>query len=79
MLNQVLLSLLMRVFPQMNETSQSLFDTISGAGFPTALIVVGICPAIAEEAAFRGMLFGTLQKRTKLIIAILVSAVLFGL
>ncbi|MBR3040854.1 MAG: CPBP family intramembrane metalloprotease [Lachnospiraceae bacterium] len=79
LLNQVLLSLLMRLFPQMNETSQSLFDTISGVGFPTALIVVGICPAIAEEAAFRGMLFGTLQKRTKLIIAILVSAVLFGL
>ena len=79
LLNQVLLSLLTKIFPQMAKTSSDLSGIIKNAGFFTAIIVVGICPAIAEEAAFRGMLFGTLKKRTKAIAAILVSAVLFGL
>ena len=60
------------------ETSESLNYVITDAGFITAFLVVGICPAIAEEFAFRGFLFGTLKEKCKPWIAIVVSAVLFG-
>lgn len=77
--NQLILSGLAKLIPSMAENSDSLNSTIFEAGFVPALIVVGICPAIAEEAAFRGFLFGSLSKQTKIWIAIVVSAAAFGL
>ena len=44
-----------------------------------AFFVVSICPALAEEAAFRGFLFGSLNVKYKPWIAIVVSALAFGL
>ena len=79
LLIQTILSLLLHVFPAMQESSDALEGTILGAGFVPSLLVVGFCPAIAEEAAFRGFLFGTLKHRTKIVVAIIVSAALFGL
>ena len=78
MINQVIVHLLAKAFPSMIQNSESLNDSILSAGFIPALIVVGFMPAIAEEAAFRGFLFGTLKHKTKIIIAIVVSAALFG-
>ena len=40
--------------------------------------MVAISPAIAEEFAFRGFLFGTLKEKYKPWVASVVSAVLFG-
>ena len=77
--NQILVNGLAKLIPSMVENSDSLNSTIFEAGFVPALIIVGICPAIAEEAAFRGFLFGTLKHRTKIWIAIVVSAAAFGL
>lgn len=77
--NQILMNALAKLIPSMVENSDSLNSTIFEAGFVPALIIVGICPAIAEEAAFRGFLFGTLKHRTKIWIAIVVSAAAFGL
>ncbi len=77
--NQILVNGLAKLIPSMVENSNSLNSTIFEAGFVPSLIIVGICPAIAEEAAFRGFLFGTLKHRTKLWIAIVVSAAAFGL
>lgn len=77
--NQILINALAKLIPSMVENSDSLNSTIFEAGFVPALIIVGICPAIAEEAAFRGFLFGTLKHRTKSWIAIVVSAAAFGL
>lgn len=77
--NQILINALAKLIPSMVENSDSLNSTIFEAGFVPALIIVGICPAIAEEAAFRGFLFGTLKHRTKIWIAIVVSAAAFGL
>jgi sodium transport system permease protein len=76
---QTLLALLSKIFPVMSQSSEMLSDSITEAGFVPALLVVGICPAIAEEGAFRGFLFGTLKSKTKLIIAIVVSAAVFGI
>ena len=77
--NQIILSGLSKLIPSMAENSDSLNSTIFEAGFIPALIVVGICPARAEEAAFRGFLFGSLSKRTKIWVAIVISAAAFGL
>ena len=77
--NQLILTGLSKLIPSMVENSENLNSTIFDAGFLPAILVVGICPAIAEEAAFRGFLFGSLKARTKIWIAIVVSAAAFGL
>lgn len=78
LLEQVVLVMLANWFPSLLETSDALNSIITDAGFIPAFIVVAICPAIAEEFAFRGFLFGTLKDKYKPWIAIVVSAVLFG-
>lgn len=75
---QGILALLSKIFPQIAEVSDQLNVNITSSGFWLAFFVVAICPAIAEETAFRGFLFGTLKKRGA-VISILVSAVCFGL
>lgn len=76
---QIVLTLLAEVFPAMVQTSSELNDSILQAGFLPAFFVVSICPALAEEAAFRGFLFGSLNVKYKPWIAIVVSALAFGL
>ena len=76
---QIVLTLLAEVFPAMAQTSSELNDSILQAGFLPAFFVVSICPALAEEAAFRGFLFGSLNVKYKPWIAIVVSALAFGL
>lgn len=78
LLEQVVLVTLSQWFPGLMETSEALNSVITDAGFVSAFIVVGICPAIAEEFAFRGFLFGTLKEKWKPWLAIMISAVLFG-
>ncbi len=78
LLEQVVLVSLSQWFPSLMETSEELNSVIVDAGFISAFIVVGICPAIAEEFAFRGFLFGTLKDKWKPWLAIVVSAQLFG-
>lgn len=78
LLEQVVLVSLAQWFPSLVETSDALNSIITDAGFLSAFIVVGICPAIAEEFAFRGFLFGTLKDKWKPWLAIVVSAMLFG-
>ena len=78
LLEQVVIVKLAEWFPSLVETSETLNSVIVDAGFVSAFIVVGICPAIAEEFAFRGFLFGVLKEKWKPWMAIVVSAVLFG-
>lgn len=78
LLEQIVLVSLAEWFPSLVETSEALNSIIVDAGFVSAFIVVGICPAIAEEFAFRGFLFGTLKDKYKPWVAIVVSAALFG-
>ena len=78
LLEQVVLVSLSQWFPSLMETSEALNSVIIDAGFVSSFIVVGICPAIAEEFAFRGFFFGTLKDKWKPWLAIVLSAVLFG-
>ncbi len=75
---QVVLVTLAEWFPSLVETSEALNSIITDAGFVSAFLVVAICPAIAEEFAFRGFLFGVLKDKQKPWVAIVISALLFG-
>ncbi len=76
---QIVLTLLAQVFPDMLQTSEALSSTILNYGFVPAFLVISIAPAIAEEFAFRGFLFGSLKAKYKPWIAIVVSALAFGI
>ncbi len=58
-----------------------LFEDYRDAPFPLAFAIVSIAvfPAITEELAFRGILFGQLRKLTSAASTIIVTGVLFAL
>lgn len=58
------------------DTFSSLMGDVS---FPLAWLVVGIAPAICEEAMFRGYLFSSLKKKLKPWMYIAISALVFGI
>lgn len=76
----ILLSIpLSSIFQESASEMKALNDWFSNQPFWAILLVVGILPAICEEALFRGFLFGTLKEKWKPWIAIVVSGVIFGI
>ena len=77
--NTVLVSVLYNAFPIIARDNDMLSGVVSSAGFIPALLVIGLMPAIAEEAAFRGFLYGTLKnKRIPILATIVITAVVFA-
>ncbi|MBR5916974.1 MAG: CPBP family intramembrane metalloprotease, partial [Lachnospiraceae bacterium] len=77
--NTVLVSVLYNAFPLIAKNNDMLSGVVSSGGFITALLVIGMMPAIAEEAAFRGFLYGTLKnKRIPILATIVITAVVFA-
>ncbi len=78
-LNIFLSALLVHVFPSStesaNDTMLALFDDTTFLG---AALSIAVLPAICEELAFRGFLFGVLKHKYKPFIAIGVIGALFG-
>jgi len=54
-------------------------DQISAAPWMTVLFLMAAVPAICEELAFRGFIFGGLVRDRRYLRAVLVTAVLFGI
>src|SRR5215813_903155 len=48
-------------------------------GFGAALVLVGLVPAICEEVAFRGVVLGGLRRSGSAVLAVVGSALIFGL
>jgi len=48
-------------------------------GFAIAMLCIAVFPALVEEFAFRGVILGALNKRFNSKVAIIVSAIIFGL
>ncbi|MDD4699906.1 MAG: type II CAAX endopeptidase family protein [Oscillospiraceae bacterium] len=48
-------------------------------GFAISMLCIGVFPALVEEFAFRGVVLGILKKRFNSKVAIVVSAIIFGL
>ena len=71
----------MYIAPEMvTETSIGLSSMFTSSSMIVAIIVVGIAPAICEEAVFRGVFFNSIWNQTHgKWIPILVTAVVFGL
>lgn len=60
------------------ERYENLANFITGGDFIPSLLTVGILGPIFEEILFRGLIFGELRKITKVRIALVIQAVLFG-
>ena len=71
----------MYIAPEMvTETSIGLSSMFTSSSMIVAIIVVGIAPAICEEAVFRGVFFNAIWNKTHgKWIPILVTAAVFGL
>jgi|GEM_PF-342637 hypothetical protein len=59
------------------EIFRSLLELKGGLVF--ALLFVGITPAICEELLFRGYMYRALEKSTRVVVAIIVSSLVFSL
>ena len=57
----------------------STLSELTNIGLLPALLLVALTPAVAEELTFRGVLFGTYRKTDRLVSAVFVSALAFGL
>ena len=60
------------------EKYEHLAQFITGGDFVLSLLAVGIIGPIFEEILFRGLIFGELRKITKVRVALLLQALLFG-
>lgn len=77
--NGMLTSLLTLVFPKSIEGANELLYLFHGVSFIEVFLIVAVAPAICEELAFRGFLFGILKNKFKPFIAIAIIGALFGL
>lgn len=70
---------LSKVFPQSFENADDTVNMLIGnAPFILVVFVVSVLPAICEELAFRGFLFGTLSNRYRIWPSIIISGFIFG-
>lgn len=68
------------LFPESAETAgQDLLDIWENAPIWLVIISSALLPAICEETAFRGVLFGTLQNKCRILVAVLITGAVFGL
>ncbi len=78
-LNTLFGTYLIQWFPKLAETNDNLGSMIGMGGFVPSLIVIGMLPAIAEETAFRGFLYGTLKnKKIPIAVTMIITALVFA-
>lgn len=71
--------LLSAVFPESAESAgQELLDIWENAPVWLVIVSSALFPAVCEETAFRGVLFGTLQNKCRIVPAILITGAVFG-
>ncbi len=61
------------------DTYEQVSELIFSGGFILSLISVGIIAPVFEEILFRGLIFGELRKITKVKLALVLQALLFGI
>lgn len=71
---------LANIFPESyNSADDAVNLLITDSSTLLIIIAVAVMPAICEELAFRGLLFGTLSKKYKIWPAIIISGLIFGI
>ena len=77
--NTILITWLMDLIPSLQANSESMEQLIGSGGFIPSVLIIGIMPAFAEEAAFRGFLYGTLKnKKIPIAATMVITAVVFA-
>ena len=71
--------LLAKVMVKSAENLNTLNEQLSEFGFVEAFVLIALAPAVCEEFLFRGYILTAFRSKYKVINAILVSSVLFGL
>lgn len=69
---------LTKMFPDNIEGLEMAFDEMMKYPFVLLVLVIAVMPAIGEELLFRGLVFGSMKSRYKVVWGILVSALIFG-
>lgn len=69
---------LMPLFPQSTENVMDLSNFLMGHNKLLTVAIIALMPALGEELLFRGFLMGTLKEKTKPVMAIAVTAILFA-
>ncbi len=73
-------ALLTYFFPASAAAADSnLFDIWEGKSIITIILSSALLPAICEESAFRGFLFGTLKNKIGIVTAIVITGAVFGM
>ena len=68
-----------RLFPMSSDLKESLERLMTGiTDLPAALLLFAVIPAICEEVAFRGYILSGVERGHSTRVAILISALLFG-
>ncbi|NNE00272.1 MAG: CPBP family intramembrane metalloprotease [Pirellulaceae bacterium] len=73
------ISYLYPVSDQAAESMQPFVQQITSAPWTSVILLMAVVPAICEELAFRGFIFGGLLRRNGRFRAVLVTAVMFGI
>ena len=73
------LEFLVKLFPQMLENYSQFGAILSADNLWLSVITIAFLPAVFEELLFRGVIFTSFNKKYGAIIAILFSALLFGI
>ncbi len=73
----VVSDILIKLFPGMN-TDTGLGELWDGKAFWVVVVNVALMPAICEEAAFRGFMLGTLEKKMRPMAAVIITGIIFG-
>ncbi|QYE99791.1 ABC transporter permease subunit/CPBP intramembrane protease [Paraclostridium sordellii] len=73
--NQILLN----IFPQSNQFIEDLGNTLYTKNLFKNILIMALIPAICEEALFRGFIFKSFINKNSSNVAIICSAILFGI
>ncbi len=78
-LTSLVSDILSKLMVKSAENLNSLNEMLSGFGFVEAFVLTAVLPAVCEEFLFRGYIFSAFKGRYRVINALILSSVLFGL
>ncbi|MDE6844631.1 MAG: ABC transporter permease [Lachnospiraceae bacterium] len=79
LLNIVIATGLMEIFPESAANVETTFSGILGDNAMAALFVIAVTPAICEEMLFRGVILNSLKAKYRIFSAVAITAALFGI
>lgn len=74
-----IIDLIVRIFPNLIKNYEAVEGILTVDNFGLALLVIAVLPAIFEELLFRGVTYNAIKKKYGVGIAIVISALIFGI